>query len=122
MTHVRLFPKSGDKENLNCPNCGAPLEGIQCRYCGTYMYNVADLSAEKPTFIRLNLGGQWVMLRVLVTEFDLHNNSEPMSLYADDTVLKTVTAPEWTLHMDMHVVPDEYGIYARKKIDETLES
>lgn len=116
MTHVKLFPKSGDKEYLNCPNCGAPLGGIKCPFCGTYMYNVADLSAEKPTFIRLNLGGHWVMLRVLVTEFDLHNNSEPMSFYADDVAIETVTAPEWTLHMDMHVVPDEYGIYARKKI------
>ena len=20
---------------LNCPNCGAPITGIQCEYCGT---------------------------------------------------------------------------------------
>lgn len=122
MTHVRMFPKSGDKEYLNCPNCGAPLDGIQCRYCGTYMYNVADLSAEKPTFIRLNMEDHWIMLRVLVTEFDLCNESEPMSFYADDTAIETVSAPEWKLHMDMHVVPDAVGIYVRKKIDETLES
>lgn len=113
MTHIRMIPKSGEKEYLNCPNCGAPLDGVQCRFCGTYMYNIADLSAEKPTFIRVNIAGKWVMLRVLVTEFELCNESEPISFYADDTLLHTVSAPEWTLHMDMRIVPDETGIYAR---------
>ena len=118
MTHVKLFPKSGDKEYRNCPNCGAPLDGIQCKFCGTYMYNVADLSAEKPTFIRLNLGGQWVMLRVLVTEFELHNEYNPTAFYADDMLIETVVArPELTLHMDMHVIPDYRGIYAMKVIE-----
>lgn len=21
----------------NCPNCGAPIEGFQCKYCGTVL-------------------------------------------------------------------------------------
>lgn len=115
MTHVKFYPRSGDNERTNCPNCSAPLDGVQCSFCGTYIYNVADLSAEKPTYIRVNIEGQWLMLRVLVTEFDLHNNSEPMSFYADDKLIETVSAPEWTLDMSMHVVPDEKGIYARRK-------
>lgn len=28
--------------NVNCPNCGAPLTGCRCEYCGT-----VDASAEK---------------------------------------------------------------------------
>lgn len=117
MTHVKLYSQGGDTDPTNCPNCGAPLNGVQCGFCGTYMYNVADLSAEKPTFIRLNLGGNWVMLRVLVTELELQNNYEPISIYADNAVIGTVSRPELTLHMDMHVVPDEHGIYARKVIE-----
>ena len=116
MTHVKLYPKGGDAGPTNCPNCGAPLNGVQCGFCGTYMYNVADLSAEKPTFIRLNLDGNWVMLRVLVTEFELHNEYNPTDLYADDMLIETVSRPELTLHMDMHVIPDYRGIYARKVI------
>lgn len=121
MGRVRLYPKGGDKESTNCPNCGAPLEGVQCKFCGTYLYNVADLSAEKPTFIRLHIGGQWVMLRVLVTDFTFCQEAEPMEFYADNVKLTNVRAPEYTLHMDMHVVPDEGGIYARKMMDETQE-
>ena len=116
MTHVKLRPRGGGTEPTNCPNCGAPLNGVQCGFCGTYMYNVADLSAEKPTFIRLNLDGNWVMLRVLVTEFELHNEYNPTDLYADDMLIETVSRPELTLHMDMHVIPDYRGIYARKVI------
>lgn len=22
---------------INCPNCGAPIEGFQCKYCGTIL-------------------------------------------------------------------------------------
>ena len=29
-------------EQTNCPNCGAPLTGCRCEYCGT-----VDTSAEK---------------------------------------------------------------------------
>ncbi len=29
-------------EQTNCPNCGAPLAGCRCEYCGT-----VDTSAEK---------------------------------------------------------------------------
>ena len=29
-------------ERTNCPNCGAPLTGCRCEYCGT-----VDTSAEK---------------------------------------------------------------------------
>jgi hypothetical protein len=39
-----------------------------------------------------------------------------MSFFADDAVIETVSKPDWTLHMDMHVVPDEQGIYAREVI------
>ena len=25
-----------DEHRTNCPNCGAPLEDGECKYCGTY--------------------------------------------------------------------------------------
>ena len=31
-----------DKTELNCPNCGAPITGERCEYCGSVLYVVID--------------------------------------------------------------------------------
>lgn len=38
----------------NCPNCGAPINSIECSYCGTVFYDFATLNSEKPTYLRMN--------------------------------------------------------------------
>lgn len=30
------------KDLLNCPNCGAPVSGFKCEYCGTVFYEKRD--------------------------------------------------------------------------------
>ena len=37
---------------INCPNCGAPISGSQCEYCGT-TFNLIDINYEKPKVIEL---------------------------------------------------------------------
>ena len=43
--------KTGQKL-LNCPNCGAPINGPRCEYCGT-TFNLIDINYEKPKVIEL---------------------------------------------------------------------
>ena len=38
--------RAGDK--LNCPNCGAPIEGEICQYCGTVFVDMAVIDTKKP--------------------------------------------------------------------------
>ena len=61
---------------MNCPNCGAPIHGVVCEYCGTvsplyeekhqeYESRIAKLNAElenaKKTDYRLSAIGKWVV-------------------------------------------------------------
>lgn len=32
----------------NCPNCGAPIESVQCPYCGTMFYDFAVMDTASP--------------------------------------------------------------------------
>ena len=41
---------------LNCPNCGAPITGLSCDYCGTQFFNIADMEVGKPGYLRMKLG------------------------------------------------------------------
>ena len=34
------------KEMMNCPNCGAPVNGFKCEYCGTILNNGEKLYFE----------------------------------------------------------------------------
>lgn len=45
-------------KSLNCPNCGAPITGIKCEYCGTMFYDFAEISQDNPKFLRLNFNGK----------------------------------------------------------------
>ena len=56
---------------LNCPNCGAPITGIQCEYCGTMFYDFAEISDNAPKYLRLDFNGKkiWGKARMQSTEF-----------------------------------------------------
>ena len=43
------------REMLNCPNCGATIEGCKCNYCGTQFYDLADIDASHPGYLRIKL-------------------------------------------------------------------
>ena len=39
-------------QTLNCPNCGAPITGERCEYCGAVFYDWATISDEAPQYIK----------------------------------------------------------------------
>ena len=42
----------------NCPNCGSPISGIKCEYCGTTFFDLVDISAGKNCIVRLRHGDE----------------------------------------------------------------
>lgn len=49
----------------NCPNCGAPLTGHKCQYCGAVIFDFAAIEIGKPAWINFKLGERWVLAHVL---------------------------------------------------------
>ena len=99
----------------NCPNCGAPIEGIKCKYCGTYFFNLTDIDFNKPRYIRIPLGNKRVIFNVLADEVSITNNQA--QFYANN--IPVFSNPEFTIDIKLRVVPDEKGImYLRKDLEE----
>ena len=50
-------------QEKTCPNCGAPISSFECQYCGATFYDFANLSFDKPVYIRFKNhdGNVWLM-------------------------------------------------------------
>lgn len=57
------------KEIFNCPNCGMPMEGNRCEYCGTTFHDFTDLNIGDFSYIRLKSGDQNILCKVFIPSF-----------------------------------------------------
>ena len=71
----------------NCPNCGAPLSGWQCEYCGAAFYDFSslDISFEKPIFMRFKFEGKTLQTKVRLTNFNVNSSPDDVYLYSDNS-------------------------------------
>lgn len=98
----------------NCPNCGAPIEGAKCPYCGTLLLDFADIEMDQPSFVRIKVGGNIMMLRVIPRSLDISYDEQPI-LYADNVPFRIVSPPSGKIGLRMDIVSDEDGVWMRKK-------
>ena len=78
----------------NCPNCGAPITGHKCEYCGAIIFDFASIEVGKPVWINFKLGEQWVLAHVIPESASMH--VEPMDefvMYADGVAQATFRKP-----------------------------
>ena len=62
------------EELLNCPNCGAPITGDRCEYCGTQFID-CTVKKDKPFYLKVSVDGNRtiivkVLLESLTVEFE----------------------------------------------------
>ena len=99
----------------NCPNCGAPIEGVKCPYCGTLLLDFADIEMDKPSYVRIKMYGKVVMLRVVPRTLDVEYNNDDVLFYADNVPMFVCSPPQGEIALRMDIVPDDEGIYKRVK-------
>lgn len=64
----------------NCPNCGAPLNGIKCEYCGTAFFDMVDISTGENCIVRLRHGDEIITGKMYVGGVNAEMN------YADQVI------------------------------------
>ena len=97
-----------DKTELNCPNCGAPITGERCEYCGSVFYDWACIDADKPFFIKYKHGNMVRMSKAVLTGIKFTEECTPVSLYSDNTIYHTVQQSELEIDASFKVVPFSY--------------
>lgn len=80
-------------QELNCPNCGAPLGLLDmCEYCGTTFID-CTMDTEKPFYIKVRHNGVLFIDKVMLRSFDSEINQQCIEL--NDAIRRyTYLAPE----------------------------
>lgn len=110
------------KEQLNCPNCGAPITGSTCDYCGSLFYDFANLELRKPSYLRLKTDDTLNIFRAVTQSVTLDRRDNEYGLYADDSLVDMMIEPETILTITMRILPDDKGILLERRKNYTRTS
>ena len=70
----------------NCPNCGAPIDGDKCPYCGTRFINIAELEPGESIWLIFKDDQNKNIVhasRVLVNHVSVNLSQDSTVFYAD---------------------------------------
>lgn len=57
MALTRIYGEESNRKYC-CPNCGAPIEGDKCEYCGTVFVDFGCIDLEQPFVLKFKKGNQ----------------------------------------------------------------
>lgn len=98
-----------EHSKLNCPNCGAPIKGALCDYCGTVFYDLANVELGQKSFLRIKISGTVLVLEAVPVRFNIRNTEPHEIFYADGKPYETFVEPEYEVDIKFRCVPDEKG-------------
>ena len=90
--------KAGDK--LNCPNCGAPIEGEICQYCGTVFVDMAVIDTKKPFYLKIKHEDQIHIAKVRMVHTEIVIESDDIKFYSDELLYSTVSNQRMNIKME----------------------
>lgn len=64
------------EKTTNCPNCGAPIEGDKCPYCGTEVIDLCCLDTDKPFYIKIRNHGQIMKFGVITRGINIESQRD----------------------------------------------
>lgn len=105
---------------MNCPNCGAPVTGGRCEYCGTLFLDFGVLSTEKLTYIRIRTEKGFMFFRSIIQDIEMECDRTP-ELYACNNPVIFVHEPQYTLRFEAVGVPNENGLVFIESKKPTLD-
>ena len=100
------------REKLNCPNCGAPITGEKCEYCGTLFYDFASIELYKPSYIRIKYNGKLIIFKALPTCINMTQEYPSMRCLETSSTLKysQLNYPSMKMNVEFQAMPDENEI------------
>ena len=89
-----------------CPNCGAPISGWECNYCGAVFYDFSslDISFDKPIFMRFKYQDKILETKVRLNNFDVATSPEYTDFYCNDRVYSCMAHTHTEINMGFSVV------------------
>ena len=100
-------------EIINCPNCGAPITGVRCKYCGTQFFNMADIEYGEAGYIRVKYNGRIITAKAVPKEIDFYHAFDNIDFLLDGKFF-TAANQRIEINVAFDVVQDENGVLWRE--------
>lgn len=105
------------KEELNCPNCGAPITGEKCEYCGTVFYDWAVIDSEKDFYIKMRLDNNLFIYKARMTSCDIEVDYGDTHFYANNNPIYVMHEPDIEIRPVFRIVSEDGILYKRRRTD-----
>ena len=93
----------------NCPNCGAPVTGRACPYCGTRFENpenALSLAVGKTVSVSFEHDGMLYEFDMAIDEVNVNANAESVDFYNDFGIARSVLlSPTYDASFHGRMVP-----------------
>lgn len=95
------------ERHATCPNCGAPVTGSSCPYCGTaHELPLQTMAVGKVATIRFEHEGTLYEMDARIEHFSLDDESIVENFYSfDGEVHPTIVSPDYRVSVSGRVVP-----------------
>lgn len=88
----------------NCPNCGAPISGTKCEYCGTAFLDMVDISTGGTCIVRLRHGDKIITGKMYVGNINAWVNYAEPVIGRDSTSRLRIEAPTPIVKMNINLI------------------
>lgn len=88
----------------NCPNCGSPISGTKCEYCGTAFLDLVDISIGEKCIVCLRHGGNIITGEMYVGNINAEVNYADREIGRDSTGRFCREAPTPIVKMSINLI------------------
>lgn len=88
----------------NCPNCGAPISGTKCEYCGTAFLDMVDISPGGTCIVRLRHGDKIITGKMYVGNINAEVNYAKPAIGRDSTGRLRIEVPTPMVEMNINFI------------------
>lgn len=107
----------------NCPNCGATIENPICPYCGTILYDFANIDANSYSYIRIKIGNDLIWFKAKVDSVTFSESYDSAVFYYDNYRFKSPpSGREVKISIDFSAIKDEKTNALFMKANKNYES
>ena len=120
-------------KNLNCPNCGVPLDpnANKCSYCGTSYFDITSINIDdgEPFYLKLKKrtpdGGYDIIAAFVCAEPDLSITCKQDTIYcetANKGYIPFRAPAQWEFSMNFHSINRRFSDDPRAVTFEHIEA
>lgn len=109
-------------ENLNCLNCGAPIEPFnhKCKYCGTSYFDLTsmNINGDEPFYLKIKIDNKIItqLVKASSKSFTLEQNN--IYLGNNNVSYQCSNSQSLFINIEFQAVPDSTGCLSKMYIED----